>query len=163
MQSIPIFCHGNPVIVHVLGEPEPIPALPAMWPFFPSFLLDLFPWHLSRAESSKGRSSWVGRVPHSETMQDTQHDCHAQLLPWSRLGRKEHLLIHFLWQNKRWANIPVCTLLCKQSTASNPNSKVPYIKIIQGDLVAFSRSLNENVRGFILRRFLKEKESKKWS
>lgn len=30
MQSIPIFCHGNPVIVHALGEPEPIPALPAM-------------------------------------------------------------------------------------------------------------------------------------
>lgn len=30
MQSIPILCHRNPVIVHAPGEPEPIPALAAM-------------------------------------------------------------------------------------------------------------------------------------
>lgn len=34
VQSIPILSHRNRVIVHALGEPEPIPVLPAMGPFF---------------------------------------------------------------------------------------------------------------------------------
>lgn len=69
MQSIPILCHQNPVIVHALCQPESIPALPAMWPFCTSFLLDLFLWNLSEhwpwavLRAAEGRSSWVEELP----------------------------------------------------------------------------------------------------
>lgn len=76
----------------------------------------------------------------------------AQLLPRSQIrGRGRKLLFHFLWQNKRQTKIPVCKMLCKQNVVSNPNSKVvPYTKVIQGGVVALSRPLCENERGFVL-------------
>lgn len=128
---------------------------------FPSFLFDFFPWHLTEhwpwatARAVEGRSGGVRELPIGNwftltTVQDVQCDNHAQLLPWSRLGEKEQLLFHFLWRNKRLSNIPACKLLCKQNTASKASSKAPYIKKTQGELVAFSWSLHENVRGFSL-------------
>lgn len=66
VQSIPILSHWNRVIVHALGEPEPIPVLPAMGPFF--FLL--FYWICSQSigpeqgwEQQRGESSWVKEFP----------------------------------------------------------------------------------------------------
>lgn len=160
MQSIPILCHWNPVIVHAPREPEPFLLWLQCSLVFLSFLLDVFLWHLTehwlwaRVRAVEGRSSWVGEFPIMScftltTVQDAQRDNHAQLLPWSRLVEKEQLLFH-LWQNKRLSNIPVHKLLCKQNTASKPSSKASYIKKIQGELVAFSWSLHENVTGFIL-------------
>lgn len=128
MQSIPILCHRNPVIVHAPREPEPFLLWLQCSLVFLSFLLDVFLWHLTehwpwaRVRAVEGRSSWVGEFPIMScftltTVQDAQRDNHAQLLPWSRLVEKEQLLFH-LWQNKRLSNIPVHKLLCKQNTAS---------------------------------------------
>lgn len=125
---------------------------------------------LSRAESRRGEEQLSGRVPHHElllltALQDTCCDNHGQLLPWSRLGDKEQLPIHFLWQNKRWANIPMCKLLCKQNTASNPNSRVLYTKTTEKELETFSWYLQENVRDFILscskKRFWRKKNQRR--